>query len=73
LPSGSGSKTDYNEIVPRKPKPIPLPETADPKRRFDNTLTALLSVNKAELHAIEEQIKGVQKEKARRRKRTGTG
>lgn len=49
---------------------MPLPETADPKRRFDNTLTALLSVNKAELHAIEEQIKAVQKEEARRKKRS---
>ncbi|MBK7928828.1 MAG: hypothetical protein IPJ98_15475 [Bryobacterales bacterium] len=38
-----------------KPKPIPLRETADPKRRFDNTLTALLSINKAELHAIEDE------------------
>lgn len=48
---------------------MPLPETADPKRRFDNTLTALLAVNKAELHAIEEKIKAVQKQKARRQKR----
>lgn len=54
--------------MPRKPKPISLPDASDPKRRFDNTLTALLSVIKAELQAIEERIKAIQKEKARRKK-----
>jgi hypothetical protein len=36
----------YNEGVPRKPKPLPLPELPHCKRRFDAILTALLAVKK---------------------------
>jgi hypothetical protein len=46
---------------------MPFPQGADPKRRSDNTLRALLSVNKAELQSIEEKLKAVQTELQRRK------
>jgi hypothetical protein len=47
---------------------MPFPQGSDPKQRFDSTRRALLSVNKAELHDIEEKLKAVQTELQRRRK-----
>jgi hypothetical protein len=49
---------------------MPLPQGADPKHRFNDTLTALLAVNKAELHAIDEKPKAIQTEKERRKTRS---
>jgi hypothetical protein len=49
---------------------MPFPQGADPKHRFNATLTALLAVNKAELHAIDEKLKAIQKEKERRKTRS---
>jgi len=60
----------YNGIVPRKPKPMPFPQGVDPKQRFNATLTALLAVNKAELQAIDEKLKAIQKEKERHKTRS---
>jgi hypothetical protein len=45
-----------------------MDDSADPQERFDRLLTGLLAVKKAELNAIEEQIKTVQKEKLRRKR-----
>ncbi|HVN04501.1 MAG TPA: hypothetical protein VMT86_08800 [Bryobacteraceae bacterium] len=56
--------------MPRKPKPMPFPQGADPKHRFNATLTVLLAVNKTELHAIDEKLKTIQKEKERRKTRS---
>jgi len=42
----------YNEGVPRKPKPLPLPHLADPSKRFDTILTALLAVPKSEAREV---------------------
>jgi hypothetical protein len=50
---------------------MPLPQCADPKHRFDTTLRALLAVNKAGPHEIEEKLKAVQTE-LQKRKRSGT-
>jgi hypothetical protein len=50
---------------------MPLPQCADPKRRFDTTLRALLAVNKADLHDIEKKLKAVQTE-LKKRKRSVT-
>jgi hypothetical protein len=55
-------------IVPRKPKPMPLPQCADPKRRFDATLRALLAVNKTDLQNIEEKLKAVRTELQKRKR-----
>jgi hypothetical protein len=52
--------------VPRKPKPLPLPELPHCKRRFDTILTALLAVKKDELQKIEDKLKEVRKERERR-------
>jgi hypothetical protein len=49
----------YNEGVPRKPKPLPIPESVDPKHRFDTVLTALLAVRKDELQKVEDKLKQV--------------
>jgi hypothetical protein len=50
---------------------MPLPQCADPKRRLDGIMRALLAVNKADLHDIEEKLKAVQTE-LQKRKRSGT-
>ena len=49
---------------------MPFPQGADPKRRFDTTLRALLAVNKAELQVIDEKLKAIQKETERRKTRS---
>jgi DNA invertase Pin-like site-specific DNA recombinase len=49
---------------------MPFPQGADPKHRFNATLTALLAVNKAEVQAIDEKLKAAQAEKERRKKRS---
>jgi len=49
---------------------MPFPQGADPKHRFNATLTVLLAVNKTELHAIDEKLKTIQKEKERRKTRS---
>jgi hypothetical protein len=46
---------------------MPFPHGSDPKRRFDTTLRTLLSVNKTELHDIEEKLKAVQTELRKRK------
>ena len=52
----------YNEVVPRKPKPLPLPSRLTDSRQF---LTALLAVKKDELQRIEAKIKEVQKRRGK--------
>jgi hypothetical protein len=47
---------------------MPLPQGADPKRRFDTAMRALLAVKKTDLHDIEETLKAVQAELQSRRK-----
>jgi len=49
---------------------MPFPQGVDPKQRFNATLTALLAVNKAELQAIDEKLKAIQKEKERHKTRS---
>lgn len=46
---------------------VQVNESTAPKQRFNNFLRALLSVKKTELQDIDEKLKAVQKEKARRK------
>jgi hypothetical protein len=49
---------------------MPLPESADPKQRFRDTLTALLAVKKSDLQKIETALEAVRKAKERRKNRS---
>lgn len=50
------------KYVPRKPKPLPVPQVADPSRRFNTILMALLAVKKEELQKIEDKLNKVKAE-----------
>jgi hypothetical protein len=47
---------------------MPLPQCADPKRRLDGIMRALLAVNKADLQNIEEKLKAIQTELQKRKR-----
>ena len=47
---------------------MPLPESADPNGRFNDTLTALLAVKKSELYKVEAALEAVRREKERRKR-----
>ena len=52
---------------------MPLPQCADPKRRLDGIMRALLAVNKADLLDIEQKLKAVQTELRKRKARDSPG
>ena len=52
---------------------MPLPKCADPKRRLDGIMRALLTVNKTDLQNIEEKLKAVQTELQKRKAKDTPG